>query len=274
MGMYIFDNHAVSTFMPFSTDNIQPYEPAPDAHAPIDDSDDYYEEEEEDEEEYNTYLEREGGYNPGFINDGIIGTEETEDTEHGDIDSITSALTYFRDVIGMDYSFPTFCYPILSYRQPANIYDKGFGGKAYDEIVRLLWNNRVGITFNALLDMYSHIILEQFPKEIYHSRGYDEIVHQLIVSYDYLSAHPENFNEIYNIMRNTSIREEASFYDAYDKYAEMMKDYISEEILISPESSLDDCRTVWVYSFWARRHHEGCDKTVYEGLLKLQEIYQ
>lgn len=230
------------------------------------------------EESYQDSPDREDAYNPSFIGDGIIGVYDTEDREKGDTDSIASAIVFLKDDIHFDSTFPDLAYHILSYRQPFRVYKNGYGGKAYDGIVRLLWKNKKSIVFEALLSSYSHIIKEYISAQTYKDRGYDKMVEQLIVAYNDLSTQPESFGAIYWIMYSSEeedICPDCWYGELYEKYYGMIKDYISEESLTVFNKPEDDyCRIVWVYSFWGRRDHEGIKEDVYKALLKLQEMYQ
>lgn len=226
------------------------------------------------EQEEEDYSDRTDGYNPHFIGlDYYMGTSDSEDQEQGDTDSIASALVYFRDRIVLESDFPHYTYPILSYRLPLSRYEDGYGGRAFDGIVRLLWESRKDILFDKLLSLYSPLLKEYISGEIYTSRGYDRIVKQLIVAYDDLSSQPEKFDAIYRIMLADT--DEYEGYDIYRYYNSLMKEYISEESFTSFDDPEEDfTRIVWVYSFWARRQKEGIQENVYRGLLKLQEMYE
>lgn len=250
-----------------------------------DDSSEDYEE----EEEYGEPL----SYAPQFIGDGIIGIPDSSDQEYGDLDSISAAVHYFARNMDLTHATIPYLFPggLLPYleRSERNASRNEYGAAAYNGIITLLWNSRKGMAMDAMVDIYAHIIKEVMPYEKYRDNGYEQLVWELMRAYEDLKQNPSSFLEIYDLMMDKHILVGAiNMYDTYVRYYEALKPYVSERVynMIFPEydKSGDDeedyviinakCRAVWVYSFWGRRAHEKIQDTVYDGLCKLNEIYE
>lgn len=251
-----------------------------------------YDGSEEHGENYEGYGGDGASYQPEFIGDGIIGTDQS-DPDTGDIDSISAATHYFakhmslkKEYIMVPIFLPEGLLPYLE-RSSGGDYTGGYGSEAYDGLVKLIWKNRKSIALESLFDMYSHLIEKAIPYEVFVDNGYQEVFWQLISVYEDLKGDPEDFRKIYNLM-DESIYENNSMYDAYDRYYDLIEPYITEDTraLFFTDRKEDEeesayqhrmsearQRVVWVYSFWGRRHNEGIAKGTYDALYRFYFVY-
>lgn len=123
-----------------------------------------------------------------------------------------------------------------------------------------------------LFRLYEPAIYCMISPEIYKETGMQLYVKTLITTYRELHHFPKDYDglmvHLYDVAG--SLRDEV-----YEGYAP----YVSDQVLQDFGSTIEDTdytvsgTICWLYSFWARRHHEGNDKAVYDILRKIDRHY-
>ncbi|MBF7091094.1 hypothetical protein IUY40_06035 [Flavobacterium sp. ALJ2] len=124
---------------------------------------------------------------------------------------------------------------------------------------------------------YSPIIYSLLSKKIYVESNLKQLVDVLIVSRDDISSTDDAskvMDKIYNAMISRSKRE-----SPIDYYRKIVP-YVSNSTLALMKKKAyaiggnsDEAATIIVYSFWARRYHEGNDTVVYDILTEIKKHY-
>ncbi|PAM92453.1 hypothetical protein B4N84_22325 [Flavobacterium sp. IR1] len=131
---------------------------------------------------------------------------------------------------------------------------------------------------------YKPLLYAFLSDRIYHESNLDALVNAFIKSHNdiYQSENPEeSLTEIYKIM--TTYRKE----EFADYCYPLLRPYVSEDAFqsIKNEAETHQSRdnyeegygaqfsTVWIYSFWARRHKEKNDAVVFDILQEIKEHY-
>lgn len=159
-------------------------------------------------------------------------------------------------------------------------------GFAYDEEINKIGNKirRDPKAIRRAFDIYNSVLYAFLSDKIYFDSNLNLIVDALIDSHEdiYKTENPEEtLNEIYKTM-DFGVKKEFP-----DYYYKEITPYASEEFLASinknaeTNSDKDDSsitfnsqlNTVWIYSFWARRHKEKNSDVVFDILKEVKEHY-
>jgi hypothetical protein len=124
---------------------------------------------------------------------------------------------------------------------------------------------------------YSPIIYSLLSKKIYVESNLKQLVDVLIASRDDISNTDDaskTMDKIYNAMISGTKR------DTPTDYYRKIVPYISNSTLVLIKKKAyaiggnsDEAATITVYSFWARRYHEGNDSVVYDILTEIKTHY-
>jgi hypothetical protein len=119
-------------------------------------------------------------------------------------------------------------------------------------------NDLTGI--DKLVRRFGRLIQTMFPRQKYVANGFEKMVNQLLVAYNDLSANPNNFRKVFNIM-NAGL-------NFPDECIEVIRPMIRDQQLTAfisdhdveyyvERGEVNHHSVAWAYSFWGRRYDEN-----------------